>query len=121
MLCNEVSKYANFKMKAQLFLKVWLTQEHQKQLENILDCMPDSVLVYEQRESPQPKTHFCNANMNTLFNCNIQNFSERTEAASLSSEFEMLERKKLKISALSLRQKHPLNRRIFTPLNQVEI
>ena len=66
----EIISYVNHKEKAQLFLKIKQTAFQQEQIQNLLNTVPDSVLISSlATESKAPLTIYSNRQMNNFFGC----------------------------------------------------
>ena len=64
----EVVLYLNHKAHIKLFLAMKVTEMHQKQMLNLLDSVPDKVLICkEPQEGLNPKCIYSNRKMNEFF------------------------------------------------------
>ena len=68
----EIILYLNQKSHIKLFLAMKVTEAHQKQMLNLLDSVPDKVLICkEPQEGLNPKCIYSNRKMNEFFGKNI--------------------------------------------------
>lgn len=64
--------YSNHRSKAGLFMRIKLTALQEDQLRNLLDTVPDKVLITSQpSENSAPKSFYSNRQMNEFFGCDF--------------------------------------------------
>ena len=77
-LCGEIVFHVQMKAQVKLFLAGKVTAMQQQQLFNLLDSVPDSVLICSQQsESHTPKTLYSNRRMNQFFDREIVRTKEK--------------------------------------------
>ena len=64
--------YSNHRSKAVLFMRIKLTALQEEQLRNLLDTVPDKVVITSQpSEDRAPKSFYSNRQMNEFFGCDF--------------------------------------------------
>ncbi len=74
VLVNEVHLYISMRREMDLFIEVKLMKRQQNNLTNLLDALPDSVLVCtKSTEETRAKPVFSNVKLNEFFGCDVLN------------------------------------------------
>ena len=72
VLSMESIMYVNHKAKANLFMRIKVIALQEEQLKNLLDTVPDKVLIMSKTsEASAPKSLYSNRQMNELFGCDV--------------------------------------------------
>ena len=68
----EAIVYMNYHAKASLFLRVQVANMQEEQMQNLINTMPDMVLICSKPfEDSLPKSVYSNRKMNAFFGCNL--------------------------------------------------
>ena len=69
----EVSLYISYKARAKLYLESQMNKQQQEQLSNLLDTVPDSVVIFSKNtEAHTAKVLYANRRINAFFGENIK-------------------------------------------------
>ena len=71
----ESSVYSNMKAKAQLFYKLKVSEQQQKQMKSLLDAVPDNVIICSKATERKPaKVIFANLKTTVFFGTDVVNY-----------------------------------------------
>ena len=94
----EVVLYLNHKAHIKLFLAMKVAEKHQKQMLDLLDSVPDKVLICkEPQEGLNPKCIYSNRKMNDFFGRDLVQAQKQT-----------VKKKSNKIKSLRIKEKGPM-------------